>query len=53
VSNAFFHGVLGKKVYMEQPPGFIDSLFPDYVCRLYKSSYNSTQTCSKGMVYSH
>nr|GEU74393.1 ribonuclease H-like domain-containing protein [Tanacetum cinerariifolium] len=34
VKNAFLHGDLSKTVYMHQPPGFQDSVHPDYVCLL-------------------
>ena len=27
ISNAFLHGIL-KEVYMQQPPGYVDSKFP-------------------------
>jgi hypothetical protein len=28
---------------MEQPQGFIDPVFPDYVCKLHKSTYGLKQ----------
>jgi hypothetical protein len=39
VSNAFLHGILTETVFMEQPQGFVNSSFPDYVCKLNKSLY--------------
>lgn len=39
ISNAFLHGTLQDEIYMEQPPGFIDSNFPDHVCHLHRSLY--------------
>ncbi|KAI3500548.1 hypothetical protein L1887_36372 [Cichorium endivia] len=43
VKNAFLNGCLTDKVFMEQPPGFIDDQFPLHVCRLNKALYGLKQ----------
>ncbi|GJY26896.1 ribonuclease H-like domain-containing protein [Tanacetum coccineum] len=44
VKNAFLNGDLSKTVYMHQPPGFWDSVHPDYVCLLQRSLYGLNQS---------
>lgn len=39
INNAFLHGVLSEKVYMEQPAGFQVHGSPPLVCRLHKALY--------------
>jgi hypothetical protein len=39
VSNAFLHGSLIENVFMEQPKGFVNSLKPNFVCKLHKALY--------------
>lgn len=38
VNKAFLHGHLNEHDYMEQPPRFADSYFPNNVCRLKKAA---------------
>lgn len=43
VKNGFLNGHLSERVYMEQPPGYIDSRFPNHVCQLQKALYGLKQ----------
>ena len=43
VKNVFLHGVLEEQIYMKQPPGFDDSQFPNYICKLDKALYGLKQ----------
>lgn len=43
VKTAFLHGKLEEEVYMQQPEGYVDEKFPNYVCRLIKTLYGLKQ----------
>ncbi|GKB85873.1 retrovirus-related pol polyprotein from transposon RE1 [Tanacetum coccineum] len=43
VKNAFLNGHLSDIVFMEQPPGFVDSRYPNHVCSLNKALYGLKQ----------
>lgn len=42
-NNAFLNGHLDEEVYMSQPPRYVNSQFPNYVCRLNKAIYGLKQ----------
>jgi hypothetical protein len=43
VKSAFLNGPISKLVYVEQPPGFEDSKFPNHVYKLQKALYGFKQ----------
>ncbi|KAL8120428.1 hypothetical protein AgCh_017563 [Apium graveolens] len=43
INNAFLHGTLHEDVYMLQPPGYIDTQHPHYICKLKKAIYGLRQ----------
>lgn len=43
VKNAFLHGLLHEKVFMEQPPGFVNRCHPSHVCYLKRAIYGLKQ----------
>jgi hypothetical protein len=43
VKSAFLNGPLQEEVYVEQPPGFEDSKFPNHVYKLHEALYGFKQ----------
>ena len=43
VSNALLHGDIQELIFMEQPPGFVNTNLPHHVCQLKKSLYELKQ----------
>ena len=43
VKRAFLNGYINEKVYVEQPPGFVDPKHPNHVFRLKKALYRLKQ----------
>uniref|UniRef100_A0A803PU39 Integrase catalytic domain-containing protein n=1 Tax=Cannabis sativa TaxID=3483 RepID=A0A803PU39_CANSA len=43
INNDFLNGDLHEKIYMEQPPGFVDPKYPNYVYKLNKALYGLKQ----------
>ena len=43
VKSAFLNGLIEEKVYMDQPPGFMDYKYPNHVYRLKKALYDLKQ----------
>ena len=46
VKSAFLNGFIDEKVYVEQPPGFVDHIHPNFVFRLDKTLYGLKQAPS-------
>jgi hypothetical protein len=44
VKSAFLNGILQEKVYVEQPKGFLDPHYPQYVYKLKKALYGLKQS---------
>ncbi|GAA0144491.1 transmembrane signal receptor [Lithospermum erythrorhizon] len=43
VNSAFLNGIVQEEVYVEQPKGFVDTTYPEYVYRLKKTLYGLKQ----------
>ena len=43
VNNAVLHGFVKEIVHMDQPPGFTNPSYPNYLCKLHKAIYGHKQ----------
>jgi hypothetical protein len=43
VKSAFLNGPIKEEVYVEQPPGYEDDMYPNHVYKLYKALYGLKQ----------
>jgi len=43
VSTAFLSGDIDETIYMEQPEGYVDKEYPEYVCKLQRAIYGLKQ----------
>jgi hypothetical protein len=49
VKGAFLNGPIKEEVYVEQPPDFEDSEYPNHVYKLSKALYGSSKPQEHGM----
>ena len=53
VSNAFLHGNFKEIIYMDQPLGFQDNMFPQQLCQLQRSLYGLKQAPREWFLKTH
>ena len=53
VKSVFLKGELEEVVYVQQPPGFEDSNFPEFVYKLFKALYRLKKHLVPGMSHYH
>jgi hypothetical protein len=52
IQDAFLYRYLSENVYMRQPPGFVDSKYPNYICKLDKALYSRITSISCNISFS-
>lgn len=49
INNAFLNGKIHEEVFMQQPQGFEEPQYPNYVCKFTKAIYGWNKSLGSGL----